>query len=236
MAIVGARAASSEGQEFAFALAQLLAEAKIDVISGGALGIDAAAHRGALSGKGATVAVLGTGIDVVYPQRHRKLFDEIVAAGGALLTPFPPGQAPCRWTFPARNQLIAALCDWVVVVEASSHSGTLHTTRAALRMGKKIAARPGSPGAQALLSQGATSILKPSELIDCIRGQAPVRRSLPPGHPLTQFLDDKPQDLMELSARSKIPFADCARLLAELEIEGLVLRAPGGRYRTAGKI
>src|SRR4051812_49074566 len=131
VALVGARAATARGLEAARELAARLAAAGVDIISGGALGIDAASHRGALdsanlSRAGRTVAVLGTGIDVAYPERNAGLFDEIVASGGALVTQFAPGEQPRKGSFPTRNVVIAGLADVVLVVEAGLASGTTH--------------------------------------------------------------------------------------------------------------
>ena len=135
VALVGARAATARGLETSRELGGRLAAAGVDVISGGALGVDAAAHRGALdqcerAGAGRTVAVLGTGIDVAYPERNAALFEEIVASGGALVTQFAPGAQPRKQSFPMRNAVIAGLADAVVVVEAQPASGTAHTVRA----------------------------------------------------------------------------------------------------------
>src|SRR5438067_7339497 len=123
VAVVGARAAGGRALELAHAIGRALAEAGVDVISGGAIGVDQAAHRGALDGGGATVAVLGTGIDVAYPAKHLPLYTEIVASRGALVTQFPPGAQPHKGAFPTRNKIIAALAELVVVVEASAVSG-----------------------------------------------------------------------------------------------------------------
>src|SRR5688572_19498406 len=116
VAIVGARASTRRGLDLSGAIARALARRGIDVISGGALGVDAAAHRGAVEAGGHTVAVLGTGIDIVYPMRNAELFAEIVARGGALVTQFPPGTGPHIHTFPIRNRVIAALAEMVIVV------------------------------------------------------------------------------------------------------------------------
>ncbi|MEZ4368949.1 MAG: DNA-processing protein DprA [Kofleriaceae bacterium] len=159
VALVGSRGASADGQARAHALAAGLAAAGVLVVSGGALGIDGAAHRGALDAGGATVVVLGTGIDVDYPARHRRLFAEIVASPvGAIVSALPPGTEPRGHQFIARNRLIAALADVVIVVEAQARSGALHTAAAARALGRAVAAVPGSPGADGLLDGGAALV------------------------------------------------------------------------------
>src|SRR6202011_5206684 len=144
VAIVGSRRPSPYGEAVAEQLATDLARAGVVVVSGLALGIDAAAHRGALAGGGVTVAVMGTGVDVVYPAGHAKLAEEILAAGGALVSQFPDGTTPRRHNFPARNWTMAALSDVVVVVEAAEGSGALITAEAALHLHKEVMAVPGS--------------------------------------------------------------------------------------------
>jgi DNA processing protein len=169
VAIVGARDATLDGLNVARRLAADLATAGITVISGMALGIDGAAHRGALDVEGPTVAVLGCGIDVDYPIRHRDLRERI-ARSGALLTEEPPGTMPAPWRFPRRNRLIAALALAVVVVEAGHRSGALSTARHAADLGREVFAVPGSvlsdrsSGANALLRDGATPLTETADL------------------------------------------------------------------------
>src|SRR5438552_13514113 len=144
VAIVGSRRPSPYGEAVAEQLGLELARVGVVVISGLALGIDAAAHRGALNGGGITVAVMGTGVDVVYPAAHSRLADDILAGGGALVSQFPDGTVPRRQNFPARNWTMAALSDVVVVVEAGEGSGALITAEAALHLHKEVMAVPGS--------------------------------------------------------------------------------------------
>jgi len=179
VAIVGARAASAAGMARAHALGRHLAARGVDVVSGGALGIDGAAHRGALAGGGATTVVLGSGIDVLYPQRHAALFEQIVASGGALVSMFPRGMAPRATTFPQRNPLIAALADIVIVVEAELASGSLGTARAARELGRVVCAHPGSAGCERLLASGAGVIEDDDDAIAALAG-APRQRTLDP--------------------------------------------------------
>lgn len=160
IAVVGTRYADEDALAFAFELGRELAAAGRTVVSGGALGIDAAAHRGALDAGGPTVAVLATGFDPAYPPSHRELFAEI-AAEGALVSEADDGSPPAGWTFLARNRLIAALGSAVVVVQAPARSGALSTARLALRLNKPVFTVPYAPwqvrgeGCLALLRQGA---------------------------------------------------------------------------------
>lgn len=158
VAIVGARAASQLGMDRAHAVARHLAGRGVHVVSGGALGIDGAAHRGALAGGGTTTVVLGSGVDVPYPVRHAALFEDVVAGGGTLVSLFPDGTQPLRSTFPQRNPLIAALADVVIVVEADVRSGSLSTAAAARGLGRLVVAWPGSRGCERLLAAGAALI------------------------------------------------------------------------------
>ena len=128
------------------------------VVSGGALGVDGAAHRGALAAGAATTVVLGCGVDVAYPARHAALFRDVLAAGGALVGLLPDGTPPRPGAFPQRNPLIAALADAVIVVEADVRSGSLSTARAARELGRPLAAWPGSRGCDRLLAAGAAIV------------------------------------------------------------------------------
>ena len=170
VAIVGARAASRTAMDRAHALARHLAGRGVHVVSGGALGVDGAAHRGALAGGGTTSVVLGSGVDVPYPQRHASLFEQVVAAGGALISLLPEGTSPRRTTFTQRNPLISALADLVVVVEAATRSGSLTTADAARRQGRLLAAYPGSPGCAALLAAGAALVEHPDDALAALAG------------------------------------------------------------------
>ncbi len=162
--VVGTRRCTPTGREFAAELGAGLAAAGVVVVSGLALGIDGAAHRGALAAGGVPpVAVVGSGVDVVYPRRHVDLW-ESVAARGSLLSEAPPGSAPEAWRFPARNRLLAALADLVVVVESRTAGGSMHTVEQALRRGVEVMAVPGSvrnpaaAGTNRLLAEGCAPV------------------------------------------------------------------------------
>ena len=142
----------------AHGLARHLAARGVQIVSGGALGVDGAAHRGALAGHGATTVVLGSGLDVLYPVRHAPLFGEVLARGGTLAGMLRDGTAPRAGSFPQRNKLIAALADVVIVVEADVRSGSLSTAAAGRRFDRIVAAWPGSRGCERLLAAGAAII------------------------------------------------------------------------------
>ena len=170
VAVVGARAASGTGMARAHAIGKHLAAAGVHVVSGGALGIDGAAHRGVLAGGGTTTVVLGSGVCVPYPLRHAPMFDQILAGGGALVSLLPDHMAPRPGTFPARNPLISALADLVVIVEADVRSGSLGTARAAIAQGRLVAAWPGSPGTDRLLAAGAALVETPADVTAALSG------------------------------------------------------------------
>jgi DNA processing protein len=154
----------------AHAIGKHLAAAGVHVVSGGALGIDGAAHRGALAGGGTTTVVLGSGVDVMYPARHAGLFQQILAQGGALVSLLPDGTQPRRGTFTQRNPLISALADVVVIVEAAVQSGSLSTARAAATQGRLVAAWPGSRGTDRLLAAGAALVEAPEDVTAALAG------------------------------------------------------------------
>jgi DNA processing protein len=233
VAVVGARAARPASLDFARAIGIDLGANGIDVISGGALGVDGAAHRGAIAGGGRTVAVLGNGIDVVYPDRHAELFAE-VARAGALLTQFPPGQQPRPGQFPTRNKVIAALAELVVVVEASAQSGSLHTAKAARAIGRPVVAVPGSAGTDLLLTTGgALPAVTPEDVRAILEGRPtapPLLPEAPEARRLYEALDAVPRDVSDLAFRAGLGISTCASMVIDLELNGLAARAAGGRF------
>jgi DNA processing protein len=175
VAIVGARACSGYGAQVARTLAREIAAAGVTVVSGLARGVDAEAHRGALDANGRTVAVLGCGIDRDYPAAHAELARRIVEGGG-IVSEYEPGVEPAPWRFPARNRIIAALADAVVIVEARSRSGALITVDLAMEIGRPIYAVPGeitsnlSAGTNDLLRRGhAAAITSALDVLDALR-------------------------------------------------------------------
>jgi len=213
-----------------------LAGAGVLVVSGGAVGVDSAAHRGALDGGGATVAVLAGGLDNLYPGRNRPLFAEIVRRGGALVSMHPDGMAPHRGTFLARNRVIAGMADAVLVIDAQQASGSISTAAAARKLGRVVAAAPGSPGGEMLLASGAALVESAADLLAALDG-APRQRpaTLPEAGSREALalaaLDPRAPLAGELvAARSGLAPREAARALAGLELEGLALLLPGDNY------
>jgi DNA processing protein len=184
--IVGARRATSYGREIARGLGRELASAGLIVVSGLAFGIDGCAHRGALDAAGRTIAVLGCGPDVAYPNSHRSLWRRICEEG-LVISEFPPGATPWRWTFPARNRIMAALAGMTVVVEAAARSGSLITMDLAADLGRDLGAVPGpitsraSAGPNSLLAGGACVVRDAQDVLDAMLG--PGQRRLQPKAP-----------------------------------------------------
>jgi DNA processing protein len=252
VAIVGARRPTPYGEAVAERLAADLAAAGVVVVSGLALGIDAAAHEGALQVGGCTVAVLGTGVDVIYPAAHVELAGRIAAGGGALVSQFPAGTRPQRGNFPRRNWTIAALADVVVVVEAAEGSGALITAEAALALDREVMAVPGSVfsplsvGCHQLLRDGAGLVQNARDVLalagsggevldDPLRPPASLGVADPSGpDALTRHLSEStPSEAGELARKLSLPFPDVLRRLTALELEGRVKRHGSGYVRVS---
>jgi len=245
LAMVGARAASADGNDNAFRFARTFAGAGFGVTSGLALGVDASAHRGALAASGVTVAVLGNGPDRIYPPHHRKLAQQIIDGGGALVTEFAPGSQPRREYFPARNRVISGLSLATVVVEAALRSGSLITARTAAEQGREVFAIPGSlhnplsKGCHRLLRDGANWL---ESVDDVLEAFGDFRRTVADSPALAADPDDGllrhftsgVNGLDELARRSALPMTELAERLAELELEGRIRRVAGGYSRARG--
>jgi DNA processing protein len=230
LAIVGARAASRVGCRRTEELAATASKHGHTIVSGGALGIDAAAHRGALDAGAPTFAVLGCGVDVVYPDRHTGLFAEIVVSGG-LLSEFPPGTPPRGRQFPSRNRIVTALAQAVVVVEAQARSGALVTARIATAMGRPLFAVPGSAGTDALIASGkARPVGDGAELLAALAGEAqPARLIPPPLLPLMRALAGG-ASAVEVARRLSLSLPAALALLSEAELGGWILKGFGGVF------
>lgn len=237
VAVIGARAASREGLLAAREIAADLARAGIVVVSGLARGVDSAAHTGALDGGGPTIAVLGTGIDRVYPAENDLLAARI-AEHGLLLTEFPPGSPPEDWHFPRRNRIISGLSKAVVVVEAREKSGSLITARLAADQGRDVMAVPGSivggrnRGANALLRDGAKLVESAVDILQelGLDHHALARRSPQGGGgQVVEFTVD------DIARELKIPAGEALARLLEWELTGEIQRIGFGRFaRTRG--
>jgi DNA processing protein len=251
VAIVGTRFADDEGLDLARRLGRELAEAGRVVVSGGARGIDAAAHRGALDAGGRTVVVLGGGLAVPYPPEHGALFDAVVEAGGALVSEAPDHAAPHRGRFLHRNRLVAALGATLVVVQAPARSGALSTAAWARRLGRDVAACPASPadprgaGCLTLLRQGARICTSAADVLSTVpaRGGTLVRtpgdddeftssyeRFCDEPRRLLRILGTGARTVDELSASAGLPITETLTHLLALRLGGLV-EVQAGRYR-----
>lgn len=242
LAMVGSRRASKPGLDTARAFARHLASGGFVITSGLALGIDGAAHQGALEAGGRTVAVLGTGLDRLYPARHAPLADRIVGEGGALVSELPLDCPPQASNFPRRNRIISGLSLGVLVVEASPSSGSLITARLAAEQGREVYAIPGSihhPGARGchqLIREGAILVESVEHILEALRGwqlAAPAATAavetpaVAAGHPLLSLLHAAPQSSESLALACGWPLARVLAELTELELEGAVVREGG---------
>jgi DNA processing protein len=242
LAIVGSRNATAQGINNAEEFARALSEAGITIVSGLALGIDAAAHRGGLAAAGSSFALVGTGLDVVYPARNKALAHEL-AAHGALVSEYPLGTPPLANNFPRRNRLISGMSLGCLVVEAALQSGSLITARFANEQGREVFAIPGSihsplaKGCHTLLKQGAKLVDDVNDILEelkLIPNQA-ARRDAPALETgqaqLLNHLGFEPCDLDTLCARAGLSAAVAAGMLLQLELQQLVESLPGGRYQ-----
>lgn len=251
LAMVGSRQATPQGRENAHAFAKDLASKGWVIVSGLAAGIDAAAHEGALDAGGATIAVVGTGLDQTYPRANQKLAERI-AQTGLMVSEFPLGTPPLANNFPLRNRIIAALTRGTLVVEAAPQSGSLITARLASEAGREVFAVPGSihspqsRGCHMLLKQGAKLVETAQDVIDELRlSIAPTMvdgdSTIDPADPTASIstradtvlraLGHDPATLDALMARCGWPAPELSARLMELEMSGQVARLPGGLYQ-----
>ncbi|OGA17825.1 MAG: DNA protecting protein DprA [Betaproteobacteria bacterium RIFCSPLOWO2_02_FULL_66_14] len=248
LAIVGSRNATPTGIQNAEQFARALSEAGLAIVSGLALGIDAAAHRGGLAGSGSTIAVFGTGIDRIYPRQNQALAERI-AESGLLVSEFALQTPSRRENFPRRNRVISGLAQGCLVVEAALASGSLITARSAADQGREVFAIPGSihsplaKGCHALIKAGAKLVETADDVLcelNTYRSQAGVdSRSVPKPEgrpqrddsPLLAHLDFDPVEIDSLCARSGLAAQQVSAELLRLELAGIVATLPGGRYQ-----
>ncbi len=244
VAVVGSRRASPAGLRAAGELASALTDVGLAVCSGLARGIDGASHRGALDAGGRTIAVLGTGIDRVYPRCHQALA-AAVRDGGCLVSEFPPGTPALRHNFPRRNRIISGLSLGVVVVEAALPSGSLITAGTALEQGREVFALPwsmlhrGGQGCLQLLRDGAKLVRGVDDILEelgpltaWLRAQLPAEAVDTSSHPaLLAMVGFEPVSTDELQQVSGLSFSELANQLSRLELEGVICRCPGGYIR-----
>lgn len=248
VALIGARRASADGLELARELGRTLSLCGVTVVSGMALGIDSAAHEGALAGGARTIAVLACGPERAYPARRKRLHGEL-AERGVVISELPPGIAPFRWAFPARNRIIAALAQMAVVVEAAERSGSLITAEIAADLGRAVGAVPGPPGswhsggANALLRDGAHLIRDARDILDDAFGVEAASGAAAEREPLP-LRPDLSDDQTAVIAAVDAGFTTAASVaeycggaaevvgpLTELELLGVIERRDDGSYR-----
>lgn len=257
IAVVGTRSADAYGVRHTRRLARELAESGVCVVSGLALGIDSAAHRGALDAGGRTVAVLGSALNRPYPAQNRRLIREIVEAGGSVISEYPPDVAAARYSFVRRNRIIAGMCYGVLVTQAPLKSGALSTVHCALEEGREVYAMPGDidrPGSQLphrLIAEGAAPVTDAQAIVDALviepkrSAQKPKRQTDAPAArpaPLAPVLDPLQRRVCELLQAGEQSFdALCAHAdaapeaisgaLMLLEMDGVIQTLPGPAYR-----
>jgi DNA processing protein len=248
IAIVGSRSASDYGLRVARNLAGGLALSGFTVVSGMARGIDGAAHEGALQAGGRTIAVLGSGVEQIYPPEHERLYRRMIESG-AVISELPVGTRPAAFNFPARNRLISGLSLGVVVVEATERSGSLITAAAALEQGREVFAVPGEAGASRsrgthrLIRQGAKLVETVDDILEEIAPQLVGRhggadapaRSLPPNananaRNVFALLQDNALQVDQVIERSGLPPAEVLEILLDLELQGFIRQTPGKIY------
>lgn len=247
LAIVGSRNATPRGIEHAEAFATALSDAGLTIVSGLALGIDSGAHRGGLAGTARSIAVVGTGLDQVYPPANRPLAKKLASEGG-VLSEFPLGTPPAKTNFPRRNRILSGLSRGVLVIEATLASGSLITARFAADQGREVFAIPGSidspfsKGCHRLIRDGAKLVETAADVLEelGLGGSAP-RRTAPPhadaGDPCGRVLaalGHDPAGVDALVARSGLPADVVTAVLVELELGGRVALLPGGIYQRSG--
>jgi DNA processing protein len=239
IAVVGSRNATAQGVATARAFSRELSNAGLTVISGLALGIDAAAHEGGLEARAASIGIVGTGLDIVYPARNRDLAHRL-ARDGALVSEFPLGMPALAANFPRRNRLISGMSRGCLVVEAALSSGSLITARLANEQGKDVFAIPGSihsalsKGCHQLIKQGAKLVDSVPDILDELHldpGALLTEDRAPEAHPFLELLGYDPCDVDTLAARSGLSAAEVAALITRFELEGRVAALPGGRYQ-----
>ena len=256
VAVVGSRRCTARGKDLSRRIGQALSMDGNQVVSGMALGVDAAAHEGALEGEGSTVAVVGRGADAPYPPSHRRLFGEILERG-VVVSEFLPGTPPMPHHFPRRNRIMAALARCVVVVEAGRRSGALITVEHALDLGRDVWAVPGPidtracDGSNRLLSEGALPLVSIRRFVGELGGEAggkteshpqpaasggetPSGAGLAePERRLLRSLEGGPLHVDQLAARAGVEVPTAMALLVRLELRGVVEQMPGLRFRAA---
>ncbi len=248
LAIVGTRRATYDGKKSAGLFARALAENGVSIVSGLARGIDTLAHTACLEAGGHTIAVLGNGLASVYPPENLDLAQRIVDNGGSVISELPLDEMPSRWTFPARNRLIAGLSRGVLVVEGDRKSGSLITASAALEQGRDVFAIPGSiynsqaEGTNHLIQSGAFPALSPADILEYMHWGSAIKTETKEITPLE--LDESEKIIYDLLKNETLSFEELAEAsgfdaeelnscLAMLTLRSIIIRQPGNQYRLA---
>lgn len=248
VAIVGTRRVTGYGRQVAEEIARVLAQNQVTIVSGLARGVDAIAHQAALQAGGRSIAVLGSGVDVIYPSEHRRLAHRLVETG-ALISDYPPGTPPEAGNFPPRNRIISGLSLAVIVIEAGERSGALITARFAADQGRDVFAVPGniyaaqSKGTNRLIQQGAQPLLTPEDVLAALDltfiSEQRAARSFLPVDPVEEVLlnqlTQEPCHIDELSRAVKIPVAEISASLTLMELKGMVRQVGGMHYVAVGE-
>lgn len=249
IAVVGSRNATAQGEQNAEAFSRALSESGLTIVSGLAMGIDAAAHRGGLGRPGSTIAVLGTGVDVVYPRRNEDLARRI-ASQGLLLSEFPLGTGPMAGNFPRRNRIISGLARGCLVVEAAAASGSLITARAATDQGREVFAIPGSihsplsKGCHSLIKSGAKLVESAEDVLAELSGfrqsgfastTARAAHTTEPAQGLLAHMGHDPVHVDALCERAGLSAEQVSSELLRLELDGSIAALPGGLYQRLAK-
>jgi len=243
VAVVGTRRSTAYGRQITEELVRTLVANGITVVSGLARGIDGVAHKNTIIAGGRTLAVLGSGVDRIYPPEHRQLADEI-AQNGAVLSDYPPGTAPEGGNFPPRNRIISGLSQVVVVIEAGKRSGALITAAFAAEHGRDVFAVPGnmfapqSKGTNVLIREGAQIMLDPQDVLEVLNlaniGKQRSARSVLPADAteaqLYNLLDREPLHVDEIRARSELPIEQVSATLTLMELKGMVRQVGSMQY------
>jgi len=241
LAVVGSRNPTPQGLANAEQFARAFSDAGLTIVSGLALGIDAAAHRGALAGAAWTIAVLGCGADIVYPRSNQRLFEQI-AARGAIVSEFPLGTPPLQENFPRRNRIISGLARGCLVIEAALASGSLITARLAAEQGREVFAIPGSihsplsKGCHGLIKQGAKLVESAHDVLEelgigSVSPERADRKMLGPDLPLLHYMGFEPCSIDALAQSCGLTAEAVSAMLLRLELEGKVGSLPGGLYQ-----
>lgn len=246
IAVVGSRRCTRDGERTAFEFSDQLSREGVTVISGMAMGIDTAAHKGALKADGTTIAVLGSGADVIYPEENERLYNEILDKGGAIVSEYLPGMPPLAQNFPARNRIISGMSDALLMVEGAKRSGAMITVNLALEEGKPVFAVPGSIYAplsaapNRLIAEGACPALSAWDIVEYMNwGARPEKDTQSKSAPelsedetnVVIPLREQSLTVSELVAITGFSSQKIISLLTMLELRGIICKQPGGEYR-----